>query len=77
MRAVIQRVAKAQVLVDGQVVSRISKGLLVLIGIGINDTIDTADYLVKKIVDLRIFEDSAGKMNLSIKDINGELLLVI
>jgi len=76
MRAVIQRVKKAQVLVDGQIVSRISGGLLVLIGIGINDTYNSADYLANKIVDLRIFEDSTGKMNLSLQDINGELLVV-
>ena len=76
MRAVIQRVKSAKVIVDGQVVSQISKGLLVFVGIGINDTSNSADYLAKKIVDLRIFEDSTGKMNLSLKDINGELLVV-
>jgi len=76
MRAVIQRVKKAQVLVNGQIVSQIDKGLLVLIGIGIDDTNFSADYLAKKIVDLRIFEDVAGKMNLSLQDLNGELLVV-
>lgn len=76
MRAVVQRVTRAQVVVDGQVVSKISKGLLVLVGIGIDDTNSAADYLAQKIVGLRIFEDSAGKMNLSLKDINGQLLVV-
>ncbi len=76
MRAVIQRVKKAKVIVNRQVVSQISKGLLILIGIGINDTNNSADYLAKKIVDLRIFEDSTRKMNLSLQDINGELLVI-
>jgi len=76
MRAVIQRVKKAQVLVSGQIVSQIEKGLLVLIGIGINDSDIASDYLAKKIVDLRIFEDVTGKMNLSLQDIKGELLVV-
>ncbi|TYO96972.1 D-aminoacyl-tRNA deacylase [Desulfallas thermosapovorans] len=76
MRAVVQRVTRAQVLIDGQVISKISRGLLVLVGIGIDDTNSAADYLAQKIVDLRIFEDSAGKMNLSLKDINGQLLVV-
>ncbi|KAF1086725.1 D-tyrosyl-tRNA(Tyr) deacylase [Sporotomaculum syntrophicum] len=76
MRAVIQKVKKAQVVVDGQVVAQIAGGLLVLVGIGSTDTTDAADYLANKIIELRIFEDDAGKMNLSLRDIQGELLVV-
>ncbi len=76
MRAVIQRVKEAQVVVDGQVVAQIARGLLVLVGIGSSDTTDAADYLANKIIELRIFEDDAEKMNLSLLDIQGELLVV-
>ncbi|MCW2279395.1 D-aminoacyl-tRNA deacylase [Heliophilum fasciatum] len=76
MRAVIQRVKRAQVSVDGEVVSKIGKGLLVLIGVGNKDTHAAADYIAEKIINLRIFEDAHEKMNLSLKDISGELLVV-
>ncbi len=76
MRAVVQRVTHGSVTISGKEYSRIGKGLLVLLGIGRDDTIQDVLYLVDKIVQLRIFEDEAGKMNLSIKDISGELLVV-
>lgn len=76
MRAVVQRVKKASVTIDGQIVSEISQGLLILVGVGNNDTTADADYLAEKIAELRIFGDDAGKMNLSVKDIKGELLAV-
>lgn len=76
MKAVVQRVSKAGVTVDGKPVSNIGKGLLVLLGVGHEDTRADADALVNKIIHLRIFEDDQGKMNISLKDINGELLVV-
>lgn len=76
MRAVIQRVKKASVTVDGQTVGRISKGLVVLIGIGEDDREVDIHWLAGKIIGIRIFEDADGKMNLSIQDIKGELLLI-
>ncbi len=76
MRAVVQRVSKASVTVDGELISSIGKGLLVLAGAGIDDTIQDAQYIRNKVVGLRIFEDDAGKMNLSVEDIGGELLIV-
>jgi len=76
MRAVIQRVKEAQVFVEDKTVAQITKGLLVLIGVGTEDTNSDADYIAKKIVDLRIFADQVGKMNLSLLDISGELLVV-
>jgi len=76
MRLVIQRVKKASVTVDEKEISKISRGLLVLVGITHNDNEEMADYLVNKLVNLRIFEDENDKLNLSLKDINGELLLV-
>ena len=76
MRAVVQRVSRAGVGVDGWPVSSIGRGLLVLLGVARGDTTSEVDYLVRKIVALRIFEDSAGKMNLAVKDICGELLVV-
>jgi len=76
MRLVIQRVANAQVVVDKEITGKIEKGFLVLLGITHSDTKETADYLAKKLCDLRIFMDENDKMNLSIKDINGELLIV-
>lgn len=76
MRLVIQRVKYAKVKVENDIVGEIKKGLFVLLGVGQNDTKEQADYIVKKICNLRIFEDEAGKMNLSIKDINGKMLIV-
>ena len=76
MRLIIQRVKKASVTVNNKEISKISRGLLVLVGITHNDSEEIADYLVNKLVNLRIFEDENGKLNLSLKDINGELLLV-
>lgn len=76
MRLVVQRVKNSKVTVDGKIVGRIDKGFMVLIGITHSDTKEIADYLVKKLCNLRVFEDDNGKMNLSIKDINGELLIV-
>ena len=76
MRLLIQRVNHASVKVDGEVIGNIGKGFLVLVGIGQNDTREIADKYMKKMLGLRIFEDENEKMNLSIKDINGELLIV-
>jgi len=76
MRLVVQRVANAQVVVDEKITGKIGKGFLVLLGITHSDTKETADYLVKKLCNLRIFMDENDKMNLSIKDIGGELLIV-
>lgn len=76
MRFVIQRVNRASVTVDGQEVSRIGRGLLVLCGIAQTDTEALADRMVKKLCGLRIFEDENGKTNLALADIGGELLMV-
>ena len=76
MRIVLQRVKKASVVVDGKIVSEIGKGLLVLLGAEKGDTEALADYLAKKIVNLRIFPDEKDKMNVSIKDVVGEVLVV-
>jgi len=76
MRAVVQRVTRAKVTVDEKVVGEIGKGLVVLLGIARDDTKVEAAYLVDKIAALRIFDDEDGKMNLSIKDVNGALLIV-
>ena len=76
MRAVVQRVSRAKVTVDGEVVGEIGRGLLVLLGVTHNDTEADANYLVDKVVNLRIFEDGDGKMNLSLVDIHGEMLVV-
>lgn len=76
MRAVVQRVIKGSVTVDGAVVGEIGEGLVVLLGVGQEDTDEDAKYLADKIVNLRIFEDDAGKLNLSLLDISGELLAV-
>lgn len=76
MKFVIQRVKNAQVDVDNRTIGKIDKGFLVLIGITHTDTKEIADYLVKKMINLRIFKDENGKMNLSLNDINGSLLLV-
>ena len=76
MRAVIQRVSRAKVTVGGEVVGEIGPGLLVLLGVGSGDTRADADYLAEKTIGLRIFEDSGGKMNLSVSETGGALLLV-
>jgi D-aminoacyl-tRNA deacylase len=76
MRAVVQRVSRASVTVDGQIVGQIERGLLVLLGIAHADTEAAADYLAEKISGLRIFEDDAGKMNLSVAEVGGAILAV-
>ena len=76
MKFVIQRVTEASVSVEGEVIGKIGKGFLVLIGVGQEDTKEIADKLVKKLVGLRIFEDENGKTNLALKDVDGELLLI-
>ena len=76
MRVVVQRVTEAQVQVDNETVGRIEKGLLLLVGIAPTDTPATLDWMVRKVVDLRIFKDADEKMNLSVKDIDGGILAV-
>jgi len=76
MRVVIQRTTQASVTIDGIVVSEIGQGLLVLVGIENDDAITDAQWLASKIVQMRIFSDGGGKMNLSVKDIDGDLLVV-
>ena len=76
MRAVVQRVDYANVKVKGKVVGEIDKGVVVFLGVGDNDNNSDLEYMVDKILGLRIFEDDLGKMNLSLKDINGEILVV-
>ncbi|WP_117236855.1 D-aminoacyl-tRNA deacylase [Thermus sediminis] len=76
MRAVVQRVSEAFVEVEGEVVGRIGLGLLVLLGVGQKDTREDAHYLARKIAQLRVFPDEEGKMNLSLKEVGGEVLLV-
>ena len=76
MKLVIQRVKEASVKVDENIVGKIDNGFLVLIGITHTDTKENADYLAKKLCNLRVFEDENGKMNLNIKAVNGKLLLV-
>lgn len=76
MRAVIQRVDRAEVRVQGQSVGQIGKGLLVLLGVGQKDTQKEADFLLEKVIHLRIFEDPAGKMNLSLLDTKGALMVI-
>jgi len=76
MRSVIQRVSSATVEVDGQVVGRIGRGLLVYLGIGKADSEQDAEFMAEKLVNLRIFVDDEGKMNRSVLDITGQMLLV-
>lgn len=76
MRAVIQRVKRASVTVDREITGKIGQGILVLLGVSVEDNEKDANYLIEKILNLRIFEDSDNKMNLSLLDIKGELLVV-
>ncbi len=76
MRAVLQRVSRARVSVDGQTTGEIGPGLLILLGVGVDDTESDANYLIEKILNLRIFDDQSGKMNLSVIDIHGGMLVV-
>ncbi|MBQ2702145.1 MAG: D-tyrosyl-tRNA(Tyr) deacylase [Clostridia bacterium] len=76
MKAVVQRVKKTTLSVEGELISEIPFGLAVFLGIKIGDTEKEADYLMKKIASLRVFEDENGKMNLSVKDVGGEVLLI-
>ena len=76
MKLVIQRVKRAHVEVSGQMISEISQGLFVLIGVLKGDTIKDSEYLARKIVNLRIFEDDQGKMNRSVRDVEGDILVV-
>jgi len=76
MRAVVQRVTRARVTIDGEVAGEIEHGLVVLLGVARDDIKEDADYLAPKIVALRIFDDAEGRMNVSVKDINGGLLIV-
>lgn len=76
MKAVIQRVTHAEVAVDGQTVGSCEQGFLVLLGVAVGDTESDAELLARKLVNLRVFQDEAGKMNRSIKDIDGEMLVI-
>jgi D-aminoacyl-tRNA deacylase len=76
MRAVVQRVTRASISVEGETVGQIGKGLVVLLGVARDDTEKDAEYLVGKIGSLRVFDDSEGRMNLSLKDAGGALLVV-
>ena len=76
MRAVVQRVSSSKVTVDGEVTGEINKGLLVLLGVTHEDTSKDVDYIIDKVLNLRIFEDENGKMNLGLKDVGGELLII-
>ncbi|RRQ46232.1 D-aminoacyl-tRNA deacylase [Chryseobacterium sp. SC28] len=76
MKIVLQRVSEAHVLVDNAIVGKIEKGLMLLIGVDEADEKSDADWLVKKIADVRVFSDDDGKMNLSVKDIEGEILCI-
>ena len=76
MKAVVQRVSKSSVSIESEVVGKINAGLMVLLGVAVEDTEKEADYLAEKIINLRIFSDENGKMNLSLRDIGGEMLVV-
>lgn len=76
MKLVVQRVTHASVEVDGEITGKIDEGLMALVGFGENDTEKEADYLARKLAKLRVFPDEEGKMNKSVLDINGKLLLV-
>lgn len=76
MRAVVQRVKSSSVTVNGNIIGKIGNGLLVFLGVAVDDTKDDAAYLSEKVITLRIFEDEEGKMNKSLLDVDGELLVV-
>lgn len=76
MRAVLQRVSSCRVTVDGRCTGEIGRGLLVFLGIAVSDTVAEADWLLPKIVDLRVFEDETGKFDRSVRDVGGDLLVV-
>lgn len=76
MKTIIQRVKSAKIEVDNKEVAKIKDGLLLLLGIGVDDTPENVDKLVDKVINLRIFEDKEGKMNLSLQDIKGEILVI-
>ena len=76
MKIVVQRVLESEVKVDGKVVGKIGKGFMVLLGVKTGDTKEKADFLIKKLCNLRVFEDENGKMNLSLEKVNGEILVV-
>ena len=76
MKFIVQRVNKSQVEVEEKIVGKIDRGFMVLIGLTHNDTKEIADFLVRKLINLRVFEDENGKMNLSLKDVQGSLLLI-
>ena len=76
MRLLVQRVKKSNVVVKDKVIGEIGQGFMVLLGVAPTDTKEIVDFLVKKLINLRVFEDKNEKMNLSIKDINGELLII-
>ena len=76
MKIIIQRLKKAQVSIEGQVYGQIQQGLLLLVGVGPEDQKEDLDYAVRKLVNMRIFSDTEGKMNLSVKDSKGEILSI-
>lgn len=76
MKVVVQRVSEANVKVEGKTVGTINKGFVILLGVGNEDNKEKADYLIKKITSLRVFTDEYNKMNLSLKDVNGEILVI-
>ncbi|KEH98144.1 tyrosyl-tRNA deacylase [Clostridium novyi A str. 4552] len=76
MRAIVQRVKESNVSVDGNIIGEIKKGFTVLVGISKGDTIEDVKYLKKKVINLRVFEDENGKLNKSLKDVGGELLII-
>lgn len=76
MKALIQRVKRASVTIDGEMYSKIGKGLLVFLGVEKEDTVENCEKLSQKVLNLRIFEDENDKMNLSVNDVNGEILVV-
>ena len=76
MKFIIQRVKEADVSVDNQIVGKIEKGFMVLVGVADSDTYEIADKMINKLLNLRIFEDAEGKTNLNLENVNGELLII-